>query len=96
MFTNDFAYVITNGCSKRESERFQQFLSYCDQAFLVLRRKGTFIIALFSMMLSTGKNVVTICELLTTCNLQIISYIAIFETVLILEFHKKKIEVLIN
>ena len=56
VFTNDFAMIITNGSSKKyENELFQQFLSYCDQAFLVLRRKGTFIIALFAMMLSTGK-----------------------------------------
>lgn len=33
------------------STRFQQ---YCEQAFTILRRKGSLIISLFALMLSTG------------------------------------------
>ncbi|XP_047485037.1 phosphatidylinositol 4,5-bisphosphate 3-kinase catalytic subunit delta isoform-like isoform X1 [Penaeus chinensis] len=52
VLTHDFIHVITKG--RTRSEEFIQFKSYCEQAFLILRRYGSFIISLFAMMISTG------------------------------------------
>ncbi|XP_054714639.1 phosphatidylinositol 4,5-bisphosphate 3-kinase catalytic subunit delta isoform-like [Uloborus diversus] len=53
VLTHDFVYIITKGQNPRSQEffRFQQF---CENAFLILRRKGPLVISLFAMMLSTG------------------------------------------
>lgn len=53
VITHDFVHVITKGQNQR-SQEFTRFQNYCEQAFQILRRKGSFIISLFAMMLSTG------------------------------------------
>ena len=53
VLTHDFIYVITNG-SKTRSDEFDSFKNYCEEAFMILRRHGSFIISLFAMMVSTG------------------------------------------
>ncbi|XP_076360184.1 phosphatidylinositol 4,5-bisphosphate 3-kinase catalytic subunit beta isoform-like isoform X4 [Tachypleus tridentatus] len=53
VLTNDFVYVITRGSSQK-NQAFCRFQEYCEEAFMILRRKGTLIISLFAMMLSTG------------------------------------------
>lgn len=64
VLTNDFVHVITNGNSKKnEAKRFAVFSNYCEQAFLILRRKGTFMIALFAMMLATGLEMSSVKDL---------------------------------
>jgi len=52
VLTNDFVYVITAGNTKKDN--FHAFQKYCEQAFAILRKKGSFILSLFAMMLSTG------------------------------------------
>ena len=58
VLTHDFEYVITKGQTKKGSEkgndRFAAFQNICEQAFLILRRHGSFIISLLAMMISTG------------------------------------------
>ncbi|KPL97520.1 phosphatidylinositol 3-kinase catalytic subunit-like protein [Sarcoptes scabiei] len=55
VLTNDFVYVITHGGqSSKKSEYFQRFQQYCEEAFIIIRRQGSFLISLFAMMLSTG------------------------------------------
>lgn len=55
VLTNDFVHVITNGGKSNDNnEKFVEFKDYCEKAFLILRRKGPFILSLFAMMLSTG------------------------------------------
>lgn len=56
VLTNDFVYVITHGGQKpdKSQDYFKTFQNYCEEAFLIIRRKGQFIISLFAMMLSTG------------------------------------------
>ncbi|XP_064642151.1 phosphatidylinositol 4,5-bisphosphate 3-kinase catalytic subunit beta isoform-like [Lineus longissimus] len=57
VLTHDFVYVITKGKQKvgeQKNELFQRFQQYCEQAYLILRQKGNFLISLFMMMLSTG------------------------------------------
>ena len=54
VLTKDFEHVITKGCSKKGAARFEAFQKNCEQAFLILRRHGSFIISLFAMMISTG------------------------------------------
>lgn len=56
VLTHDFEHVITKGQTKKGSGpgRFEAFQSNCEQAFLVLRRHGSFIISLLAMMISTG------------------------------------------
>lgn len=51
VLTHDFVYVISQD---KNTERFSHFQSVCEQAFLIIRRRGNFIISLFAMMLSTG------------------------------------------
>ncbi|XP_076360353.1 phosphatidylinositol 4,5-bisphosphate 3-kinase catalytic subunit beta isoform-like isoform X1 [Tachypleus tridentatus] len=53
VLTNDFVYVINKG-STQKSQEFCRFQDYCENAFVILRRKGSLIISLFAMMLSTG------------------------------------------
>uniref|UniRef100_A0A0P4WF28 Phosphatidylinositol-4,5-bisphosphate 3-kinase n=2 Tax=Scylla olivacea TaxID=85551 RepID=A0A0P4WF28_SCYOL len=53
VLTHDFINVITKGRQTR-SEEFEQFKGYCEKAFLILRKYGSFIISLFAMMISTG------------------------------------------
>ncbi|GAB6031821.1 hypothetical protein CHUAL_010223 [Chamberlinius hualienensis] len=53
VLTNDFVYVITKGQSQK-SQEFSRFQSYCENAFKILRRKGSLFISLLAMMLSTG------------------------------------------
>lgn len=52
VLTHDFEYVITKG--QKIPSKFETFQSICEQAFLILRRHGSFIISLFAMMISTG------------------------------------------
>lgn len=52
VLTHDFEYVITKG--QKIPAKFETFQSICEQAFLILRRHGSFIISLFAMMISTG------------------------------------------
>lgn len=52
VLTHDFEYVITKG--QKQPAKFETFQSFCEQAFLILRRHGSFIITLFAMMISTG------------------------------------------
>lgn len=55
VLTHDFVYVITYGeQNPKKSEYFNRFQQYCEEAFLIIRRKGPLIISLFAMMLSTG------------------------------------------
>jgi len=54
VLTHDFVHVINKGQTKKEAIEFQVFQSYCEQAFLILRRHGSLIISLFAMMISTG------------------------------------------
>lgn len=54
VLTNDFVYVITHGQNPQKSDAFNRFQQYCEQAFMIIRKKGSFIISLFAMMLSTG------------------------------------------
>ena len=56
VLTHDFEHVIIKGQDKKGSgpDRFGAFQSNCEQAFLVLRRHGSFIISLLAMMISTG------------------------------------------
>ncbi|XP_042215110.1 phosphatidylinositol 4,5-bisphosphate 3-kinase catalytic subunit delta isoform-like isoform X2 [Homarus americanus] len=53
VLTHDFINVITKGRQTR-SEEFEHFKGYCEKAFLILRKYGSFIISLFAMMISTG------------------------------------------
>lgn len=53
VLTHDFVYIITKG-NNQKSEEFNRFQQYCEQAFIILRRKGPLMISLFAMMLSTG------------------------------------------
>ncbi|KAL7640320.1 UNVERIFIED_CONTAM: hypothetical protein RMT77_008584 [Armadillidium vulgare] len=53
VLTHDFVYVIQKG-KDSESESFKEFENYCERAFMLLRRYGSFIISLFAMMISTG------------------------------------------
>nr|ALY05366.1 phosphatidylinositol 3-kinase [Palaemon carinicauda] len=53
VLTHDFIHVITKGRQTR-SDEFIKFKGFCEQAFLILRRYGSFIISLFAMMISTG------------------------------------------
>lgn len=50
VLTNHFVHVITQD----PSDAFERFRKYCEDAFMILRKKGSFIIALFAMMLSSG------------------------------------------
>ena len=52
VLTDDFVYVITRG--KDDQKEVEKFRKLCEDAFLLLRRKGTLLINLFAMMLSTG------------------------------------------
>lgn len=55
VLTHDFINVITKGRqSQTRSEEFEKFKGYCEEAFLILRKYGSFIISLFAMMISTG------------------------------------------
>ncbi|RWS31204.1 phosphatidylinositol 4:5-bisphosphate 3-kinase catalytic subunit beta isoform-like isoform X1 [Leptotrombidium deliense] len=49
VLTHDFVYVIKQG-----DTGFKKFQTVCEEAFTILRRKGSFIISLFAMMLSSG------------------------------------------
>ncbi|KAG1679555.1 Phosphatidylinositol 4,5-bisphosphate 3-kinase catalytic subunit delta isoform [Nymphon striatum] len=53
VLTHDFVHVITRGHTQK-SQEFSRFQQYCEQAFMILRRKGSLIISLFALMLSTG------------------------------------------
>ncbi|EDO42011.1 predicted protein [Nematostella vectensis] len=52
VLTDHFVHVITRG--NDNTEGFQEFRRICEQAFLVLRRRGSLLINLFVMMLSAG------------------------------------------
>jgi len=54
VLTNDFVYVITNGQKDKDGKLFNNFKNHCENAFMILRKKGSFIISIFAMMLSTG------------------------------------------
>ncbi|XP_076048999.1 phosphatidylinositol 4,5-bisphosphate 3-kinase catalytic subunit delta isoform-like [Oratosquilla oratoria] len=53
VLTHDFIHIITKG-HHTKSDEFILFKEYCERAFLILRRYGSFIISLFAMMISTG------------------------------------------
>lgn len=56
VLTNDFVYIINGGRANSDSRDspFQRFKETCEKAFKLLRQRGSLIIALFMMMLSTG------------------------------------------
>lgn len=54
VLTQHFEYVITKGLMEKGTTRFETFQNICEQAFLILRRHGSFIISLLAMMISTG------------------------------------------
>ncbi|KAF2351966.1 Phosphatidylinositol 3-kinase C2 domain [Trinorchestia longiramus] len=56
VLTHDFIYVITKGSpnSPKKSDEFEKFKKNCEEAYMILREYGTFIISLFAMMISTG------------------------------------------
>ncbi|XP_064610271.1 phosphatidylinositol 4,5-bisphosphate 3-kinase catalytic subunit delta isoform-like [Liolophura sinensis] len=53
VLTNHFVYVITKGHSQQH-QHFERFRKYCEQAYLILRKKNHLLITLFMLMLSTG------------------------------------------
>ena len=52
VLTDDFIYVVTHG--KDDAAKVDKFRKLCEEAFLLLRKKGSLLINLFAMMLSTG------------------------------------------
>lgn len=52
LLSTDFVHIITNG--NKNPQKFEEFKHHCEQAFLILRRRSSFIISLFAMMLSAG------------------------------------------
>ncbi|XP_065186967.1 phosphatidylinositol 4,5-bisphosphate 3-kinase catalytic subunit beta isoform-like [Sycon ciliatum] len=52
VLTDDFIYVVTHG--KDDAAKVDKFRRLCEEAFLLLRKKGSLLINLFAMMLSTG------------------------------------------
>lgn len=55
VLTHDFVVVIQHGEQDRaHTDDFRRFQQYCEDAFLIIRRKGPLFISLFAMMLSTG------------------------------------------
>ncbi|KAG5269860.1 hypothetical protein AALO_G00207020 [Alosa alosa] len=53
ILTHDFIHVIQQG-KTTNTEKFGSFRQYCEEAYLVLRRNGNFIITLFALMLTAG------------------------------------------
>lgn len=53
VLTDHFVHVISLGKGK-ETDEFREFKQLCEDAFLILRRKGPLLINLFVMMLSAG------------------------------------------
>lgn len=52
VLTQDFVHVITNG--DKDPENLQVFQSYCEQAFLIIRRRSELIYNIFILMLQSG------------------------------------------
>jgi len=50
VMTPDFAYVLGD----KGSEKFEQFVGHCCQAYSIMRKHSHMLITLFSLMLSTG------------------------------------------
>ncbi|KAJ7990571.1 hypothetical protein DPEC_G00301770 [Dallia pectoralis] len=53
ILTHDFIHVIQQG-KTGNTEKFGSFRSYCEQAYLILRRNGNLFITLFALMLTAG------------------------------------------
>eukprot|EP00164_Ancoracysta_twista_P011145 GFYU01017067.1.p1 GENE.GFYU01017067.1~~GFYU01017067.1.p1 ORF type:complete len:263 (-),score=85.00 GFYU01017067.1:315-1064(-) len=54
VFTPDFAYVLGQGTSARDSQGFLQFVKTSCEAYNVVRKHSNLFIVLFTLMLSTG------------------------------------------
>ena len=50
VFTPDFAYVLGD----KGSDKFEEFVGHCCQAYGIMRNNAHMLITLFSLMLSTG------------------------------------------
>jgi phosphatidylinositol-4-phosphate 3-kinase len=53
VLTPDMAYVI-NGCEKKPSEKFHEFVDLCCKGFNVVRKNGNLLLNLFALMASSG------------------------------------------
>jgi len=53
VLAHDFVHVINKG-KTNEKKDFEMFRKLCDRAFLILRKRGHFIITLFALMLHSG------------------------------------------
>ncbi|XP_065180000.1 phosphatidylinositol 4,5-bisphosphate 3-kinase catalytic subunit alpha isoform-like [Sycon ciliatum] len=53
VLTDDFVYVISEGQGDK-SRQFEEFKAKCENAFMLLRKKGNLLLNLFVMMLSCG------------------------------------------
>ncbi|XP_068136641.1 phosphatidylinositol 4,5-bisphosphate 3-kinase catalytic subunit beta isoform isoform X2 [Hyperolius riggenbachi] len=53
ILTYDFIHVIQQG-KTGNTEKFERFRQYCENAYLILRRNGNLIISLFALMLTAG------------------------------------------
>lgn len=56
VLANDFEYIITHNPNKggKNTKKWDEFQKHCEQAFLILRRKGSYMINMFAMMISAG------------------------------------------
>lgn len=54
VLTHDFVHVITRGKGASTTTEFDSFRKCCEDAFMILRRRGNLLISLFAMMLSSG------------------------------------------
>ncbi|XP_030842482.1 phosphatidylinositol 4,5-bisphosphate 3-kinase catalytic subunit beta isoform [Strongylocentrotus purpuratus] len=54
VLTHDFVHVITRGKGASTTTEFDSFRRCCEEAFMILRRRGNLLINLFAMMLSSG------------------------------------------
>ncbi|XP_072175298.1 phosphatidylinositol 4,5-bisphosphate 3-kinase catalytic subunit beta isoform-like [Diadema setosum] len=54
VLTHDFVHVITRGKGIGTTTEFNNFRRCCEEAFMILRRRGNLLINLFAMMLSSG------------------------------------------
>lgn len=67
VLTSHFVYIITKG--GKDTENYKRFEEYCLSAYLALRKRGTLLIRLFMMMLTSG-----IPQLTTVSDLDYLKY----------------------
>ena len=53
VLTPDMVYVI-NGCEKKPTEKFHEFVDLCCKGFNVIRQNGNLLLNLFTLMASSG------------------------------------------